>query len=239
MEVETVPLLLAFGAGLASFLSPCHLAVVPAFLGFLTGTAAGSPGAATADRWLLVRRAGLFVLGFSLALVALGISVGLVGYLVWDRLPLLRKVGGVLLLVFGLHTLGLLRLSVLYRELRWAPHGRLVEGRWGGLLLGLVFGFGWTPCVGPVLAAILLLAAESATVWSGGLLLAVYAAGLGLPFLGAALLLGRLRQVVAGLRRYSRSVEYATGTLLLVMGVTLYTNQLQRVVAFMGAWSPL
>ena len=237
MDVETVPLLLAFAAGSASFLSPCHLAVVPAFLGFLGGQAATT--AAEINRGLLLRRAALFVLGFSLAMIALGISVGLVGYLVWDRVPLLRKVGGVLLLVFGLHTIGLLRVPLLYRELRWRPTVREARGDWGGFLLGLVFGVGWTPCVGPILAAILLLAAESATVWDGAVLLATYAAGLSVPFLGLALLLGRTQRVMAALRRSARAVELASGGVLMAMGVLLYTNQFQRVAALLGTWSPL
>ncbi|MCC7107553.1 MAG: cytochrome c biogenesis protein CcdA, partial [Chloroflexi bacterium] len=117
MDVETVPLLLAFAAGTASFLSPCHLAVVPAFLGILSGTAVAP---AAVDRGLLIRRAALFILGFSLAMIALGMSIGLVGSLLQDRLLLIRKVGGGVLLLFGLHTLGLLRLSPLHRELRLA-----------------------------------------------------------------------------------------------------------------------
>ncbi len=235
IELETAPLLLAFAAGIASFVSPCHLAVVPAFLGYLGGTAAGT----TATRAVLVRRAALWALGFSLVMVALGISVGLVGYLLWDQMPILRKLGGALLLVFGLHTVGLLRLSALYREVRWSPRLPSVPGEVSALALGLVFGLGWTPCIGPVLAAILLLAAEQATVWSGAALLAVYAAGLSVPFLVTALALGRARVIVTGLRRYSRPVELATGGLLVAMGVLLYTNQFQRAAALLGTWVPL
>jgi cytochrome c-type biogenesis protein len=236
MDVETVPLLLAFAAGTASFLSPCHLAVVPAFLGILSGTAA-TPAAV--DRGLLIRRAALFILGFSLAMIALGMSIGLVGYLLQDRLLLIRKVGGVILLLFGLHTLGLLRFSFLYRELRLAQPSTVRRGGWGALVVGLIFGLGWTPCVGPVLAAILFMAAESTTVWQGGLLLAVYAAGLSLPFIGVALLIGRVPAIVKSLRRYSQPVEFATGSMLLAMGVLLFTNQFQRVAALLGTWSPL
>jgi cytochrome c-type biogenesis protein len=236
MEPDSVPLALAFVAGTASFLSPCHLAVVPGFLGYLGGSAAMT---SASDRWRVVRRTVLFTLGFSLAMVGLGMSVGLVGFVVWDRVPLLRKIGGVLLLVFGLHTLGLLRLSLLARDARLDLVGKLPRTDWAGFVLGLVFGLGWTPCVGPVLAGILLLATDTGTVWQGGALLATYAAGLSLPFLALSVAVGQTRGVVRALRRVSRPVELATGTLLLGMGVLLYTNQLQRVSALFGVWSPL
>jgi cytochrome c-type biogenesis protein len=237
MELETVPLLLAFAAGVASFVSPCHLAVVPAFLGVLGRTATAAPD--RPDRWVLVHRAGLFVLGFSLVMVALGMSVGLAGYLLWDQMPVLRKIGGVLLLVFGIHTIGLLQIPLLFREFRWHPTTQGRSGDLSAFVTGLVMGVGWTPCVGPVLAAILLLAAETATVWQGGLLLAVYSAGLGIPFLTAGLFLGRSSGFISRVRRHSGAVEMATGSVLMAMGVLLYTNQFQRVAALLGTWAPL
>jgi cytochrome c-type biogenesis protein len=236
VEADQLPIALAFVAGVASFVSPCHLALVPAVLGFL----GGAPARPTeVERWLTVRRTVLFTLGFSLAMVALGMSVGLVGYLVWDRVPLLRRIGGVVLIVFALQTLGLLRLSLLARELRFDVAGRLPRSDWAGFVLGAVFGLGWTPCVGPVLAGILLLATDSGTVWQGGALLGVYAAGLSLPWLGFALFIGRARGLVRALRQVQRPMQLATGTLLASMGVLLYTNQLQRLSALLGSWSPL
>lgn len=154
-------------------------------------------------------------------------------------MPLLRKVGGVLLLIFGLHTLGILRVPLLYRELRWRPGVQRLPRDGAALVTGLAFGVGWTPCVGPVLAAILLLAAETTTVWQGGALLALYAAGLSLPFFGLALLLDRSPTVVRRLRTSAASVQVATGLMLLALGVLVYTNQLQRVASFVGGWSPL
>ena len=236
---SSVPLALAFVAGTASFLSPCHLAVVPAFLTVLGGSVVDGRAVATTDRAVLLRRATLFILGFSLVMVALGMSVGLAGYLVYDRVPLLRKLGGVLLLIFGLHTLGILRVPLLYRELRWRPSLQALPRDSAAFVTGLAFGVGWTPCVGPVLAAILLLAAETTTVWQGGALLGLYAAGLSLPFFGLALLLDRSPALVRRLRGSSAAVELATGVMLLAMGVLVYTNQLQRVASFVGGWSPL
>ncbi len=237
MDVETVPLALAFVAGTASFLSPCHLAVVPAYVGVLGGAATTS--GASASRWHTVGRASLFILGFSLVMVLLGMSIGLVGYLVWDQMSLIRKAGGVLLLIFGLNMLRLIRIPLLYREFRADVGANPRQGGFGALLMGLIFGFGWTPCVGPVLAAILFMAAESATVWQGGALLAVYAAGLSIPFLAVALLLDRIPRLMRALRRSSPTIEMATGVMLLAMGVLLYTNQLQRVTGLLGTWSPL
>ncbi|MBI3966360.1 MAG: sulfite exporter TauE/SafE family protein [Chloroflexi bacterium] len=237
MDAEAIPIALAFAAGTASFLSPCHLAVVPAYLAILGGAAAESP--VQVGHRIVVRRAAMFVAGFSLAMIALGMSVGLVGYLLWDQMSVIRRVGGIVLVVFGLHTMGLVRVPLLYRELRWLPQGRSLEGEWSGLVLGLLIGLGWTPCIGPVLAAILLLAAESATVWHGGALLAVYAAGLSLPFFALALFLGRSHTAVRQLRRYGHHVEIATGATLVVMGVLLFTNQFQRISALLGTWAPL
>ena len=239
MGAESVPLALAFLAGTASFLSPCHLAVVPAFLTVLGGSVVDGRCIAAPDRAVLIRHAALFIVGFSLVMIALGMSVGLAGYLVYDRVPLLRKVGGVLLLIFGLHTLGMLRVPLLYRELRWRPALRRLPRDSAALVTGVAFGVGWTPCVGPVLAAILLLAAETTTVWQGGALLALYAAGLSLPFFGLALLLDRSPAVVRRLRSSAATVQMTTGVMLLALGVLVYTNQLQRVAALVGGWSPL
>ncbi|MFN8526060.1 MAG: cytochrome c biogenesis CcdA family protein [Chloroflexota bacterium] len=237
MDVEKIPFMLAFAAGAASFLSPCHLAIVPAYLAFLNGSAAQS-GAPSRRRELVVG-AVLFALGFGLAMVALGTSVGLVGYALLDQIPWLRKAGGVILMVLGLHVVGLLRLPMLYRQARIDVLGPRARTPWDGLILGAVLGVGWTPCIGPVLAGILVVAAERSTVWEGAVLLATYAAGLGLPFVAVAALIGRIPTLVQRLRPSARLAELSSGAMLVIMGGVLYTNQLQRMAAFLGAWAPL
>lgn len=232
LEPESISILLAFAAGVLSFLSPCQLAVVPGFVGYLSGSTSGEE----ASRARTVGYAAAFVLGFAVVFVALGTSVGLVGYLAYDYLPVLRKIGGVVLIIFGLHTMGLLTIPFLYREVRL----HVVPAKAGypaSFLLGLAFGVGWTPCIGLTLAGILLLASSSTTVAHGALLLAVYSAGLGLPFLGTALALDQVNGLFRRINSRGNLVSLASGLMLIGMGMLVYTNQMVRLPALFGGWS--
>ena len=169
MGAENLTLAIAAGAGLLSFASPCVVPLVPGYLGYLSGTAAGQIPDSTAARALqrrrLVAHALSFVLGFTLVFTALGASVGLLGYAVRDMLPYIQKAGGIILIAFGLHTMRVITLPFLYREMRMDV--RSVPRTWGYLssvLIGAIFGAGWTPCIGVVLSGILTMAAASATV---------------------------------------------------------------------------
>lgn len=235
METDSIPALLAFAAGVLSFLSPCQLAVVPGFVGYLSGAAAGG----SASRARTVSHALAFVLGFSVVLIALGASVGLVGYLIYDYLPVLRRVGGVVLIVFGLHVLGILVVPFLDREAKLGVDPAARRGYSAAFLLGLVFGFGWTPCVGPTLAAILLLASTTQTVGQGALLLTLYSVGLGLPYLATALALGTASRVLRRVNRRGNLVSVASGALLIVMGVLLFTGRLTWLASAFGGATPL
>jgi len=168
----------------------------------------------------------------------LGASVGLVGYLIYDYIPLLRRVGGVVLIVFGLHVAGILTIPFLYREAKL----RVGEPRPGSyptsFLLGLVFGVGWTPCVGPTLAAILLMASATQTVAQGALLLTVYCLGLGIPFLITAVALDRVRNALRQINRRGNVVGAVSGVLLIGMGILIFTDQLTRLSGVLGAWVP-
>jgi cytochrome c-type biogenesis protein len=234
LETTSVPVVLALVAGILSFLSPCQLAVLPGYVGYLSGSAVGQK----TSRVRTLSHATAFIAGFSAVLIALGASVGLVGYLVYDYLPVIRKVGGVILILFGLHVSGILRIPFLYREAKL----RVEQPRAGSyptsFLLGLVFGFGWTPCVGPTLAAILLMAGTTQTVLQGALLLTVYALGLGIPFLVTALALGRASLVLRQINRRGSVVSALSGALLVVMGMLIYTNQLARLSGLLGGWVP-
>ncbi|MBE3599494.1 MAG: cytochrome c biogenesis protein CcdA [Limnochordaceae bacterium] len=245
---------LAFTAGLVSLLSPCVLALVPAYLGYLGSSAVGRAG-----RWHLLVRSLLFVLGFSLLFVALGASATALGQTLRTHQVLVRQVAGVLVVLLGLHQIGLLRLGFLDVERRLvrqmpgtaskgsdpAAGGRrrffeeamahLTGGPWGALFVGMAFAAGWSPCVGPVLASILLLAGTTQTVWAGMGLLAVYAAGMALPFLAmAAAMQGGSRKAVRFLGRHGAWVERASGALLVVIGVMLYTNFFFRLPGYLN-----
>lgn len=214
--------LLALAAGVLSFSSPCILPLIPGYVGYMSGVA-GSRGRTFGA-------AVLFVLGFTLVFTALGAAASSVGALLNLHRVLLEQAAGVLVIVLGLFLIGILRIPVLLREgrplLGWAR-----PGPGGALLLGVGFAFGWTPCIGPVLAAILVLASGQTTVASGTLLLLLYSIGLGVPFVAAALLLERLRGVRRWLARHGRAIEVVGGALLVVMGVLMFTDRLDQVFA--------
>ncbi|MEJ1161995.1 cytochrome c biogenesis CcdA family protein [Prosthecomicrobium sp. N25] len=224
----------AFAAGLASFLSPCVLPLVPPYLCFLAGMGmeqlAGSEREGTA-RLRLLTVAVAFVLGFGTVFVALGATASQVGRLLAEHLRLLTILSGVAVGVMGLHFLGVLRIGLLHREARLQVDRR-PAGLAGAYLVGLAFGFGWTPCVGPVLTTILLVAAQSDGAAKGAGLLAVYAAGIGLPFMAAAAFAGPFLRLAGRFRRYLGVVEKATGGVLVVTGLLFVTGSMPTV----GQW---
>jgi cytochrome c-type biogenesis protein len=227
-----VSYLAALVAGLLSFLSPCVLPLVPPYLCFLGGVSARQLGGAEAldraDARRVVLAAALFVLGFATVFIAFGATATAFGQLVGQHLQWLSYVAGVIIIVLGLHFLGALRIRWLHREARWQ-----VERRPAGLLaayiIGLAFAFGWTPCVGPVLAAILFVAAAEETAWHGASLLAAYAAGIGIPFLLAAF---AARPFIAFMRRFRahiHRIEQITGVLLVLTGILFLTGSMGTV----------
>jgi len=231
---SSVPILLAFLAGLLTFASPCLLPIVPAYLGYLSGTALTRPS----RRRATLAHAALFVLGFSVVLVALGASLGLIGGLAHAQLDLVRKLGGLVVILLGLNMAGLLRIEALSREVRFDLGKRLGLGYPTSFAMGLFFSLGWTPCVGPTLAAILVLASTSSTVWYGAGLLAIYSAGLGIPFLLTASLLEPATRFLQRVGRFGRVVPLVSGALMVGMGLLLFTDQLQRLSALFGYWTP-
>jgi cytochrome c-type biogenesis protein len=234
VEAVNVSLLAALGAGVLSFISPCVLPMVPIYIGYLSGAAAGQDE--RQGRRIAFGRSLLFVVGFSLVFIAMGASAGLLGRTLNEYLPLLRQAGGILLVVFGLHVMGILKLPWLYYEKRLDYRPATVGGA-ASVLIGMVFALGWTPCVGPILAAILLLAGDSATVGQGAVLLACYSLGLGLPFLATGLALGSATRFLKRLNRYYHAIEIVSGLFLVGMGILLFTNTFQRLSGFFS-WVP-
>ncbi len=217
---QEVSIILAFGAGMLSFASPCVLPVVPIYIAHLMGTGGEVVNSKTFIRGLA------FVTGFSLIFVILGASVGFVGFVIRDHLPILQKVAGALLIVFGLHLLGIFRISVLDRT--WKPQlknsTKASVGR--SLLMGAAFATGWTPCIGPILGSILALAATSETATRGATLMIAYSAGLAVPFLATGFALEWWTKVIRSFSRHLPKVEAASGVLIIVLGVLVFSNHL-------------
>ncbi|MEW6046790.1 MAG: cytochrome c biogenesis protein CcdA [Bacillota bacterium] len=241
---------LAFTAGLLSLFSPCVLALVPAYIGYLSSSALSGGG-----RWHLVGRSLMFVLGFSAIFVLLGASATALGRQLWANRSIVRQVAGVLVVLLGLHQLGALRFGFLDVERRLitrlpgsragspaqAPAAQqgarrwLGSGPWGAFFVGMAFAAGWSPCVGPVLASVLLLAGTARTVGAGVALLALYAAGMAVPFLLMAGIMERgAGRVTRWLGRYGLWVERASGALLILIGVALYTNFFLRLPGYLN-----
>lgn len=220
----------AGGAGVVSFLSPCVLPLAPAYLCFIAGASLdevlGDDGAVERAMGRRVALAAFaFVLGFSTVFVLMGASASAINRLIVEYVDILAKVAGAVIVLFGLHFMGLLRISPLYREIRFNPAAS-PSGPVGAYVVGLAFAFGWTPCVGPVLATVLTIAASRDSLGYGVSLLAVYALGLGIPFMIAALCLGPFMNFLRRFRRHVRKVEIATGALLAATGVLVFTGAL-------------
>lgn len=234
MEGPELSLLVALVAGVLSFLSPCVLPLVPSYLGFITGLGAEE---LTSRRRLALLHATLFVGGFTLVFLLLGAGATALGRSLRFHQDSIARAGGVLIIVFGLYLAGLIRLPWLATErrvqLQTKPLGYL-----GTVLVGVAFGAGWTPCIGPVLGGILGLAAAEASLGRGMLLLGAYSAGLAVPFLVAALAVDRFLGWFQRFRRFLPWVQRASGVLLIVVGVLLVTGQFTRLATWLQGLTP-
>ena len=220
----------ALFAGLVSFLSPCVLPLVPPYLVYLTGATLDDLSCAETGPGLVKRSVSLalvFVAGFTTVFVLLGASASMIGHFVRIHSVTLASLAGLAIIVMGLHFLGLFRIPLLYRQAKVEVVPR--AGPVGAYVMGLAFAFGWTPCIGPVLAAILAVAASEMTVHKGAGLLAVYSAGLGIPFIIAALAIKPFLRFAAAVKHRLRMVEMAMGALLVVTGVAFLTGKMTSV----------
>lgn len=233
MDGGPVSFAIAFAAGLASFLSPCVFPVVPGYVGFVTGMSLED--ARSADDPALRRHvavhAALFILGFSLLFVALGASATVLGIVVRRALPLIQQVGGAVVVLFGLYLFGVVRIPWLQREQR-VHLAEKPAGMLGSVVAGVAFGAGWTPCIGPVLASILLYAGMTGTVLHGAALLAAYALGLGVPFFVAAVALTWFLARTGSLRRWLVPIERLAGAVMVVAGLLLFSGRLSALSRF-------
>jgi cytochrome c-type biogenesis protein len=227
--------LAALIAGILSFLSPCVLPLVPPYLCYLAGTTVEEmreEGANTrAARRDVMLAASFFVAGFSTVFVLLGATASALGQILRDYMWVLSWAAGAAIILMGLHFLGVFRIAMLYREKRLSVGTPAGPG--GAYLMGLAFAFGWTPCIGPILAAILAVAGSTETVYRGMMLLGVYSLGLGIPFLIAAFGIERFMTAMAGVKRHFRKIEIAMGGLLVVTGVAFLTGGMERMAFFL------
>lgn len=216
-------------AGLLSFLSPCVLPLVPPYLTFIAGTSIEElefEGASRARRDTILAAIS-FVLGFSTVFVALGATASAFGQVLRANQLWLSYAAGVVIIAMGLHFLGVLRIGLLYREKRAEVQNPV--GLFGAYVMGLAFAFGWTPCIGPILAAILAVAGSQETVLLGAALLAVYSLGLGLPFLAAAVAMGRFLGFLTRFKKHLATVEKVVGVLLVLTGIGFLTGGVQDI----------
>ncbi|PCH81440.1 MAG: cytochrome C biogenesis protein [Hyphomicrobiales bacterium] len=227
-------------AGLISFASPCVLPLVPPYLCFIAGVSVSE--LSEDDRSMKVGRrvmstAVAFILGFATVFVALGASASYLGAFVSEYLEELGMIAGVVIIVLGLHFLGVFRIALLFREARFQTRSKPM-GLPGAYVVGLAFAFGWTPCVGPILAAILFVAGSEADVFKGASLLFVYAMGIGIPFLLAAAFAGSFMKFMARFRKHLGLVEKIMGAALVIVGVMFLTGAMQSMSFFLLEYFP-
>ena len=222
-------------AGLLSFLSPCVLPLVPPYLCFLGGTTfdqlAGEDETPSHVYTTVVMSSVAFVLGFTTVFVTLGATASFAGQLIAENLPLLSKIAGIVIIVAGLHFLGLIHIPILHREARYHADAR-PAGLVGAYVIGLAFAFGWTPCIGPVLAAILAMAAGQDSVSQGVSLLLVYSLGLGIPFIAAAVAIRPFLKLLQRYRKHLATMEKVLGAFLVLTGILFLTDSMTLIAGW-------
>jgi cytochrome c-type biogenesis protein len=234
MDFTNITVGLAFLAGLASFLSPCVFSLVPAYIGYLGGRAAGGEANA-GNRWVTFSHGLAFVLGFSIVFIFLGLAVAAAGHFLYDLRYWLAKIGGIVVIIFGLHMIGVFRIPFLEYDVRVhsLPNPKL--GYLSSALMGVFFSAGWSPCVGPVLGTILTLALNGGDLMLGAKLLTFYSAGLAIPFLVAALGIGWVSGLLRKHGKVMRYVEIAMGVILVLVGIMLLAGTFELIARY-GLW---
>jgi cytochrome c-type biogenesis protein len=237
---QQITLIAAFAAGFLSFVSPCVLPLIPGYISFVSGISVEEMRgdvAPTTSRMQVFFTSLAFVLGFSIVFVLLGASATAIGKLMFAKLPLLSKIAGAILIVFGLHTMGVFRLAFLESEKRMHAQKK-PAGPLGAMLVGVAFAFGWTPCIGPILGGILAIAGSKNSVSEGIILLAVYSLGLGIPFLLTSLAINQFFGAAKKIRRYYHTIELVSGGLLIAIGVLIMTGQLTIITRYLQPYLP-
>ncbi len=232
--MDEVSIATAFLAGLVSFLSPCVLPLVPGYISIISGSSLDQLKAQEKDSALfrtVLMNSIMFIIGFSITFILLGATATWIGQVFLRRRRLLGQLAGLILIVFGIHLMGIFKINFLYRDKRFhnveKPRGLL-----GALVLGLAFAFGWTPCIGPILSGVLTIASTKQTVTEGMFLLAVYSAGLGIPFILTSLALNKFLTFYGRFKKHFHTVEVVSGALVVAVGVLILTDNLTRLATW-------
>ena len=235
-SISQISLFAAFSAGLLSFISPCVLPLVPSYLSYITGLSVENLAKVEErERFksAILLNALLFIAGFSTVFIAFGASASLIGQVLYEYQDLIRKIGGILIIIFGLYLLGVLKLNIFMTERRLMHFESRPVGYLGSFLIGTAFAAGWTPCVGPVLGTILAYASTTESMSSGVMLLSAYSFGLGLPFFLTAFGMDTFLSYFKSLRTYLGGVSYISGGLLILVGVMIFTNSVTLFTSFL------
>lgn len=236
--MNEVSLITAFGAGILSFISPCVLPIVPGYLSYISGVnITDLKEKKSASIWRVFISSLFFVMGFSVVFIALGASATAVSAFLRNYMQIIAKVAGVLIIILGIHFLGIYKIKWLNYEKRFQVRSKKMS-LLGSFAMGFAFAFGWTPCIGPILAGILALAAAEETVWRGIMLLVFYSAGLAIPFLLTSLAFNAFVSVSGVIKKYFRLVEIIGGVFLIAVGILIFTNSLGYLSGIMSEWFP-
>ncbi|MDT8862013.1 cytochrome c biogenesis CcdA family protein [Alkalihalobacillus sp. MEB130] len=228
-----VSIWLAFLAGVVSFLSPCVFPLVPAYLAQLTGTNI-SDNQINADRRLIISRSLGFIMGFTMIFLLLGLSSTFIGQAFLGNRQLFEQIGGIIIAVFGLQMMGVISIRMLLSEKKFSVKPKKTASFANSVLLGFLFGTGWSPCIGLVLSSILFMASQADTMWSGVFMLLIYSIGLGIPFLLVALLWSRSLNKVRRLNRWLPTIQKVSGGIMVILGILLFTGQFAVISAYLN-----
>jgi cytochrome c-type biogenesis protein len=224
LSLNNISILLAFSAGLLSFLSPCVLPLVPAYVSYLTGSTIEDLNNNRSKLITLYKSLG-FVFGFSIIFIFMGASITTIGKLLIFHQMVFRKIGGLLIIAFGIHTTGIFKIKLFYHEKRFLNFNK-IHGKFSPIIMGMAFAAGWTPCIGPILSSILIYATNMATITRGILLLVMYSLGLAVPFILTALAIGNFSTQFKKFSKYLPAVSVLSGILMISMGIIVFANKM-------------
>lgn len=230
--MTNISLILAFSAGLLSFLSPCVLPLVPAYISYLTGTTVDDSKSNSSNLFVLYKSIG-FVAGFSIIFIIMGASITSIGKVLINNQSIFRRIAGSLIFIFGLHTTGILRIRWFYYEKRLFSFSN-TGGILGAFLMGMSFAAGWTPCIGPILSSILVYASSMETISRGIILLTAYSLGLAVPFILTALAIESLSSKISRLGKYLRWISILSGSIMIIMGILVFTNKIGIISQYLN-----